>query len=268
MSRRGCGLVGFIVLLLFIVGLAGGAIGRGMGLPNISILQVPSLEIESFFSGEAIFLTDSAFPITNTLLAAWVTILVATLFAFAATRKMKIIPGRLQGLVEMAMETLMNFVESVAGHKNGRKFLPVIATIFIFVMFNAYLALLPVYGPGLHVSLKDKIETKEAGTVVEYLVHPIVEEEDEVIAVVETADGTHEKVKAPHKGEIEYMVAEEAMVAEGQAVAVMVGGTENGTLIESPVAGTVIKLELERRIEESEQPVAKIDTGAGETCHV
>ncbi len=76
---------------------------------------------------------------------------------------MKIIPGRLQGLVEMAMEMLINFIESVAGHKNGRRFLPVIATIFIFVMFNAYLALLPVYGPGIHVTLHDKIETEECG---------------------------------------------------------------------------------------------------------
>ncbi|HWR70275.1 MAG TPA: F0F1 ATP synthase subunit A, partial [Dehalococcoidia bacterium] len=184
MSRRGCGLIGLVVLILFIAGLAGGAIGRGMALPEISFLKVPSLEIESFFSGEAVFLTDGPFPITNTLIASWVTIIVATLFAFAATRKMKIIPGRLQGLVEMAMEGLINFIESVAGHKNGRKFLPMIATIFIFVMFNAYLALLPVYGPGIHVTLHDKIEAEDAGTVVELMVHPIVEEEDEVVALI------------------------------------------------------------------------------------
>lgn len=262
MSRRGCGLVGFIVLILFIVGLAGGAIGRGMGLPNISILQVPSLEIESFFSGEAIFLTDGPFPITNTLLAAWVTIVVATLFAFAATRKMRIIPGRLQALVEMAMEMLMSFVESVAGHKNGRKFLPVIATIFIFVMFNAYLALLPVYGPGLHVSLKTKIETEDAGRV-EYLVHPKAEEKDERIALIETSDKTREAVEIGAPGEFEYSVEVGQEVLEGQAVAVMVGETDNGTLIESPVAGTVVKLDLKRRIEESEQPVARILTDDG-----
>ena len=119
---------------------------------------------------------DGPFPITNTLIASWITIVVATLFAFAATRKMKIIPGRLQALVEMAMEGLINFIESVAGHKNGRRFFPMIATIFIFVMFNAYLALLPVYGPGIHVTVHSKIETKEAGTVSEISVHPIVEE--------------------------------------------------------------------------------------------
>jgi len=264
-SRRGCGLIGLVVLILFIVGLAGGAIGQGMGIDLLpQVLKVPSLEIESFFSGEAIFWREGFLPITNTLIASWVTILVATLFAFAATRKMKIIPGRLQGLVEMAMEMLINFIESVAGHKNGRRFLPVVATIFIFVMFNAYLALLPIYGPGIHVTLHDKIETRDAGTVVELMVHPIVEKEDEVIAVIQTADGAREEVKSHQTGEIEYIVEEEGRVEAGDTVAVMVGETDNGTAIVAPVAGTVVKLELQRRIEESEQPVAKIDTGTGE----
>ncbi len=259
MSRRGCALIGLLVLVLFIVGLAGGAIGRGMNLPNISILKVPSLEIESFFSGEPVFLTDGPFPITNTLIASWVTIVVATLFAFAATRKMKIIPGRLQGLVEMAMEGLINFIESVAGHKNGRRFLPVIATIFIFVMFNAYLALLPIYGPGIHVTVEKKITTEDEGTVVELLVHPIVEEKDEVVALIETADGTREEVKAP-AGELEYSVSVGDSVSEGQPVAIMMGTTENVTEVTAPVAGTVAKLTLHRRIEENEQPIAKIAT--------
>ena len=216
MSRRGCGLVGGVVLILFIVGLAGGAIGRGMNLPEISILKVPTLEIESFFRGEEVFLKGSAFPITNTLIASWITIVVATLFCFAATRKMRIIPGRLQGLVEMAMETLINFIESVAGHKNGRKFLPMIATIFIFVMFNAYLALLPVYGPGIYVSDTKEAVAPAAGTVVELTLRHESEEdeeeefkaeEDEVIARIETEDGVIEDVEAPKMGELEYHVA-------------------------------------------------------------
>jgi len=215
-SRRGCGLVGGVVLILFIVGLAGGAIGRGMNLPEISILKVPTLEIESFFRGEEVFLKGSAFPITNTLIASWITIVVATLFCFAATRKMRIIPGRLQGLVEMAMETLINFIESVAGHKNGRKFLPMIATIFIFVMFNAYLALLPVYGPGIYVSDTKEAVAPAAGTVVELTLRHESEEdeeeefkaeEDEVIARIETEDGVIEDVEAPKMGELEYHVA-------------------------------------------------------------
>jgi F0F1-type ATP synthase membrane subunit a len=216
-SRRGCGLIGLVVVILFIVGLAGGAIGRGMNLPEISILKVPTLEIESFFRGEEVFLKDGPFPITNTLIASWITIIVATLFAFAATRKMKIIPGRLQGLVEMAMEGLINFIEGVAGHKNGRRFLPMIATIFIFVMFNAYLALLPVYGPGIYVSDTKEALAPAAGTVVELTVRAEdeeaehqelkAEEEGEIIALIELDSGGTAEIEAPKMGELEYHVA-------------------------------------------------------------
>lgn len=203
MSRRGCGLVGLVVLILFIVGLAGGAIGRGMDLPYISILDVPTLEIHEFFHGDPIFLKDGPVPITNTMIASWITILVVTLFAFAATRKMKIIPGRLQGLVEMALEGLLNFIESVAGHKNGRKFFPVIATIFIFVMFNAYLALVPLYGPGIYMEDNAEVEVEHAGVVIEIADVEKVEKGETVIFLIERqADGEIEEVVAPISGHI------------------------------------------------------------------
>jgi F0F1-type ATP synthase membrane subunit a len=230
-----------------------------MNLPEISFLKVPTLEIESFFRGESVLLTDGPFPITNTLIAAWITILVATLFAFAATRKMKIIPGRLQGLVEMAMEGLISFIESVAGHKNGRRFLPMIATIFIFVMFNAYLALLPIYGPSLNVTVREEVETKYAGTVVA-AVHPEVEEEEEVIALIETADGARVKVKAPVidekpvVGEMDYHVAVGDTVLEGDVVAVIEEGAVEVD-VEAPAEGTILELTVAPKVEKEDNPI-------------
>ena len=82
-------------------------------------------------------------PITNTMIAAWLTILVMGGIAYAATRKMSLVPHGLQNVMEASVEMLMNFVESIAGKENGRKFFPVVATIFIFVIANAWLALLP-----------------------------------------------------------------------------------------------------------------------------
>jgi F-type H+-transporting ATPase subunit a len=228
-SRRGCAVIGLVVLILFIVGLAGGAIGRGMNLPKISILEVPTLEIESFFRGEPVFLKDGPFPITNTLIASWITIVVATLFAFAATRKMKIIPGRLQGLVEMAMEGLINFIESVAGHKNGRRFLPMIATIFIFVMFNAYLALLPLYGPSIYVTDTQEAVAPADGTITWTLQAESVEgeaeelkaeSEGEIIALIELDEnGEIAEVEAPKMGELEYHVGVGAHVYADDPIA-------------------------------------------------
>jgi F-type H+-transporting ATPase subunit a len=88
----------------------------------------------------------SGFPITNTMIGAWITIVVLGLLSYFATRKMKIVPKGLQNVVEAAIEAMINFVNSVAGEEKGRKFFPMFATIFLFVFANAWLALLPGFG--------------------------------------------------------------------------------------------------------------------------
>jgi F-type H+-transporting ATPase subunit a len=82
-------------------------------------------------------------PITNTMIAAWLTIIVLGILSYLATRKMKLVPRGLQNIMEVVLEALIGFVESIAGKDNGRKFFPVVATIFIFVIVNAWLALFP-----------------------------------------------------------------------------------------------------------------------------
>jgi F-type H+-transporting ATPase subunit a len=82
-------------------------------------------------------------PITNTMMAAWLTIIVVGILSYLATRKMKLVPRGLQNIIEVVLEALIGFVESIAGKDNGRKFFPVVATIFIFVIANAWLALFP-----------------------------------------------------------------------------------------------------------------------------
>jgi len=93
--------------------------------------------------------------VTNTMLASWLTMLVLIVLFFLATRKMKLVPGRLQASVEWVVGTLLEFVEGIAGKENGRRFFPVIATIFLFVMFNAYLALLPFFGESIYVPVEE-----------------------------------------------------------------------------------------------------------------
>jgi len=138
-----------IVLALFLVGLIGGAIGSslfGIEVPSFMKFSEPHFKLPA----ETVF-ELFGFPITNTLIASWFTIIVLVGIFYAATRRMKLIPGRLQGMVEAGLGLLLNFVESVAGKENGRRFFPVVATIFLFVIMNAYLALLPFFGPGIQV---------------------------------------------------------------------------------------------------------------------
>jgi F-type H+-transporting ATPase subunit a len=133
-----------IILAFFAVGFIFGPLGAsffGIQVPSFMAVPKPQVELPS----EGVF-NVAGFPITNTLIASWLTVIVLVIVFYVCTRKMKLIPGRLQNLAEMAVETLLNFVESAAGKKHARLLFPVVATIFIYVITNAYLALLPFFG--------------------------------------------------------------------------------------------------------------------------
>ncbi len=151
-KRRGLGrtlpiLVGalFLLLILFVVGFISGPLGKSMfgdvGLPSWLSVDRPEPKLPA----EEIFHLFG-FPITNTLVAAWLTIIFLVGFSYAVTRRMKLVPARLQTIFEALLGGLYNFCQSVAGEKNGRRFFPIVATIFLFVAFNAWLSLIPGFG--------------------------------------------------------------------------------------------------------------------------
>ena len=139
------------VIILFIIGLVFGPLGSSfLGKEPPAVLKVPRPHVA--LPAEPVAHVGG-FTITNTLIASWFTILVLVGLSIFLTRKMRLIPGRRQGLAEVIVEGLLNFVESVAGKKNARMIFPGVATIFIYVIFNAYLALLPFFGTvGIHPS--------------------------------------------------------------------------------------------------------------------
>lgn len=138
-------LVIIIFLGLFAVGFASGPLGKSilgdLGLPEWLTVVQPHPELPA----EVIF-HILGYPITNSIFASWITILLLVGFSFAVTRHLKIIPGRLQALLEFILGALLSFCQSVAGEENGRRVFPVVATIFLFVAFNAWLGLLPGFG--------------------------------------------------------------------------------------------------------------------------
>ncbi len=105
----------------------------GVVLPEISIPAEPVFDLFGF-------------TITNTLLAAWFTMLFLIVSSWAIMRKAKEVPGRGQGFLEMIVEGLYNLVEGVAGPKWAPKFFPVVMTIFLFVIASNWLGLTPLYG--------------------------------------------------------------------------------------------------------------------------
>ncbi|MBE0479416.1 MAG: F0F1 ATP synthase subunit A [Dehalococcoidia bacterium] len=81
---------------------------------------------------------------SNTLIASWLTIIVLGAFFFVATRKMSLVPRGVQNFAEMVIEGMYSFVERIAG-ENAKRFFPVVGTIFLYVLFNAWLSLLPIF---------------------------------------------------------------------------------------------------------------------------
>ena len=132
------------LLALFLTGLIVGPLGSSLlGVKAPDFLKVPEPHVK--LPSEEIF-HIAYFKVTNTLIASWLTIIVLVGLFYACTRKMKLIPGRLQNLAETFIETLLNFVEGTAGKNQARILFPVVATIFLYVLTNAYLALLPFFG--------------------------------------------------------------------------------------------------------------------------
>lgn len=159
--------VGLVVLLL--VGFIFGAVGSAMlgtdqflDKPEIHLPPQPIfpadvrdehlglLQVDGEDHGEdaeAHFtpLGATEIAVTNTLLSSWFTTVVLILIFVTAARRRSVIPGRFQGFVETMIEGVLGFASSVLGPEMARKTFPVVATIFFFVLFNAWLALLPFY---------------------------------------------------------------------------------------------------------------------------
>ena len=84
--------------------------------------------------------------ITSTVTTIWVIILVLTVLSILATRKLQDVPGPLQNVAEMAVESLQNYFAGIMGAKTAKKYFPIFATFFIFIVVCNYSGLLPGAG--------------------------------------------------------------------------------------------------------------------------
>ncbi len=83
------------------------------------------------------------FPITNTLLCTWISILVLVVFFFVGTRRKDMIPSGAQNFAEWAVESLRRMVEGVSGERKGRVFFPLFGTLFLFILVSNLLDVVP-----------------------------------------------------------------------------------------------------------------------------
>lgn len=87
------------------------------------------------------------FPVTNTIILTLIISVALMLFSALFFKKLSLVPGRVQAGVEAVFEALWNLVVDVAGNERlARKFFPIVATIFLFVLFSNWIELVPGLG--------------------------------------------------------------------------------------------------------------------------
>lgn len=88
-----------------------------------------------------------SFPITNSLILAIIVLVMLGGISVFARKKLKLIPGMIQSVFEIFIENLLGIMDTVFGERTkSEKYLPLVATIFIFVLFSNWFGLLPGVG--------------------------------------------------------------------------------------------------------------------------
>lgn len=84
--------------------------------------------------------------VTNSIVVALIVMGLILWFTSMATRRMEMIPGQKQNLVESVVEFVLNELEGILGRKIAMKVFPLLATIFIFILVTNWSALFPGVG--------------------------------------------------------------------------------------------------------------------------
>lgn len=126
-----------------------------------------------------------SFPIRNSMLMGWLAMLVLIVVAVIYKRKSgRLVPKGFQNFVESIIELLYNFFNTVTqDEKQTRRFFPVVATIFLFIILSNWMGILPGVGPiGFyeehHVEAAETCDTQDS--------HGVCPIELEPAAVVES----------------------------------------------------------------------------------
>jgi len=92
-----------------------------------------------------VLFTIGSLIVTNTLLTSWIAVVLLIIFALVATRKMSLVPTGLQNVAETIVEALLNMSEQAAG-PSARRFLPLVATLFLYILFANWIGIFPGVG--------------------------------------------------------------------------------------------------------------------------
>jgi len=95
-------------------------------------------------SAETIFFLGS-FPITNSLIASILVSVILMIGGYFISKNFNKIPNRAQNIVEVVIEWMIDLADSIGG-KSARQFLPLVITIFVYILFANWIGLFPGFG--------------------------------------------------------------------------------------------------------------------------
>lgn len=87
-----------------------------------------------------------SFPITNSMLTAWV-VMVVLLVLGLVTRRVQLVPRGLQVALEMLVEFLYGLAQSIIQNDRvARRLFPLLGVLFIYILLGSWIGLLPGVG--------------------------------------------------------------------------------------------------------------------------
>ena len=88
----------------------------------------------------------SGVPIPQSVVTTWIIMAVVVILSIIFTRKLSIIPSKPQMCVEMLIDFIYSFFEDILG-KEGRKYIPYLGTVIIYLAFANGIGLIGVTPP-------------------------------------------------------------------------------------------------------------------------
>jgi len=114
---------------------------------NINSIEVHTEIVhEHTLFAEPIFHFGS-FPVTNSLLNSWLVVVLILFLSLLIRSKIKMIPGKLQNVIEVIVEWFLGVFDSVTGsHERSINFFPIVFSFFILILLSNWMGLLPGVG--------------------------------------------------------------------------------------------------------------------------
>lgn len=103
-------------------------------------IHIPTLAPETLFH-------VGRFAITNTMINVWLAMTILLVFGLLVKKSIRMKPTKLQNACEYFLEILLGYFDQVTGNRRKTiKFLPIVGSVFFFILLSNWLGLLPGTG--------------------------------------------------------------------------------------------------------------------------